>query len=221
MTFTPAFLPPVSPGAITARPVHPLTKSKRSYVVPKSCASPLSDRAQSLIQQQFASPLFDVNKPPPPLSGILSRAQEEGAFLEASQLPAPGGANAQAADAIRLHANDAIAVARAVVLREFPGIDQPGGALYPENRANACWRDLSEFARVVSYGVAVGDDVFSEKGVEIMKLVYDELRVPMDAMLTAVNTLGKEISSRVSDEPEVRMEIGKGFAALLEVLEGF
>lgn len=218
MSFVPAFIP-TFPLRINS--TRPLAKSRQSRVLPRSCASPLSARAQSLIQEQLASPLFDTNKPPAELSGILSRAQEGGAFLEASKLPSPGGAKAQAADAIRVHASVSIDAARATVLREYPGIDQPGGALYPEQRAIACWRDLSEFARVVSYGVAVGDEVFSDKGVEIMKMVYEELQVPMDAMVTAVSALGKEISDRVGDEPEIKMEIGKGFAGLLEVLEGF
>lgn len=218
MPWLPAFLPAV-PLRLAAS--QSLTTCRRPLITPRASASPLSARAQSLIQQQVSSPLFDVSKPPVELSGILSRAQEEGSFLEASELPSPDGANAQAADAIRRHASASIDVARAAVLREYPGIDQPGGALYPEHRAHACWRDLSEFARVVSYGVAVGEEVFSDKGVDIMKMVYKELQVPMDALLTAIAVLCKEISDRVGDEPEVKMEIGKGFAALLEVLEGF
>lgn len=218
MPWLPAFLPTV-PFRLAA--IQPLATSRRSRLTPRASATPLSARAQSLIQEQLSSPLFDVSKTPAELSGILSRAQEEGLFLEASQLPSPGGTNAQAADAIRMHAAASIDAARAAVLREYRAIDQPGGALYPEHRARACWRDLSEFARVVSYGVAVGYEVFSDKGVDVMRLVYEELQVPMDAMRTAITVLCKEISDRVGDEPEVKMEIGKGFAALLEVLEGF
>lgn len=120
----------------------------------------------------------------------------------------------------------AIDAARAQILERFPGITAPGGALYPEMRAKACWRDLSEFCRVVGYGVACGGEVFSESGVECMKEVYKVLKVPIEPLIAGVAVVGLEIAQRVEGEDgwsvgQVKKELAEGFGGLLKVLEKF
>ena len=44
--------------------------------------------------------------------------------------------------------------ARQQLLKHQPNLILPGGELYPENRAEACWRDCQQFLRVIIYGVA-------------------------------------------------------------------
>ena len=74
--------------------------------------------------------------------------------------------------------------ARAGVLNAFPGILEPGGGLYPPIRADACWRDFWQFLRCITYGIA-GQQVqyTSPKGLAAMELLYEELQVPLPAMV--------------------------------------
>ena len=61
--------------------------------------------------------------------------------------------NADPQVAIRLQdrANALVDQARNHLLREQPQLVQPGGALYPAERAEACWRDCWQFFRVIVY----------------------------------------------------------------------
>lgn len=207
---------------LAARPAPLSAAVSRARAPVRCCQPPLSERARALIVEQQAHPLFDASKASPAdLRAILARAQAEGAFVEARLLPTPGDARARAADAIRVHVDAGIDGARATVVREFPGIDQPGGALHPEYRATACWRDLYEFARVLSYAVATGNEVYSDKGVEVMKMVYEELGVPIDPMCMGIAVLGQEIGERMGEDYEARGEVGQAFGTLLEVFGGF
>lgn len=209
-------------GVRLAAPHRSLSAAVSRTRAPVRCCQPaLSERARALIMEQQAHPLFDVSKASADLCALLARAQEEGEFVDARLLPTPGDARARAADAIRVHVDAGIEKARATVVREFPGIDQPGGALHPEYRATACWRDLNEFARVLSYAVATGNEVYSDNGVEVMKMVYEELGVPIDPMCMGIAVLGQEIGERMGEDYEGRTEIGKAFGTLLEVFGGF
>jgi hypothetical protein len=77
--------------------------------------------------------------------------------------------------------------ARSGVLEKFPGIMQPGGGLYPAERANACWRDFWHFLRCITYGIAGGrSDYTSAEGLRYMQLLYQELQVPLDAMVVGL-----------------------------------
>lgn len=220
-------------SAFLSTPVLPLQRV-RAFSLNNRCTSPrpslsrratptastsISPKAEALIREQLKNPLFDVEKAPIELSVVLGRLQDENSFVSLGDL-GERTARAQAAEAIREHVEAAIAAARELVQREYPGITTEGGALHPEHRARACWRDLSEFSRVVAYGVASGRQVFSERGVEIMKQVYEELEVPMDAMVTAVSTVAREIRGKVKDV-DVEIEIAGGFDSLLEILATF
>lgn len=217
----PTFLPPTSlPRLSTNTSLHSISVCRPS---PKACdvtSPPLSPRAHQLFQQQLANPLFDHTLSPPHLSLLLSNLQSSNEYVSLSQLPPPQTSSSLAADAIRQHSSSAIATARAAILEKFPGIDKPGGALYPEHRSRACWRDMREFARVVGYGVACGKPVFSDVGLDIMRLLYTELAVPLDAMRYGMEVMAADIVKHCGDD-DVRVETGKGFANLLEVLERF
>jgi hypothetical protein len=77
--------------------------------------------------------------------------------------------------------------ARSGVLEKFPDIMQPGGGLYPAERANACWRDFWHFLRCITYGIAAErSDYTSAEGLRYMQLLYQELQVPLDAMVVGL-----------------------------------
>ena len=104
-----------------------------------------------------------------------------------SSLPQDGIA---LATALRDAANEIVAEARENVLAAFPGITDPGGGLYPPHRAEACWRDFWQFLRCVTYGVAAQQSAFtSDEGLHFMQLLYQELQVPLDAMVMGIEQL--------------------------------
>ena len=91
---------------------------------------------------------------------------------------------------LRDHAPDIVGKAREEVLAAFPNITEPGGGLYPPMRAEACWRDFWHFLRCISYGIAgVSVDYISQQGLGYMEQLYQELQVPLDAMVLGLENL--------------------------------
>jgi hypothetical protein len=77
--------------------------------------------------------------------------------------------------------------ARSGVLAAFPQILEPGGGLYPAERADACWRDFWHFLRCITYGIAgQRQDYLSAEGLGYMNVLYQELQVPLDAMVVGL-----------------------------------
>jgi hypothetical protein len=73
--------------------------------------------------------------------------------------------------------------ARVEVFAQFPHITEPGGGLYPPERAEACWRDFWHYLRPITYGISGGySEYTSAVGLENMRVLYQELQVPLDAM---------------------------------------
>jgi hypothetical protein len=73
--------------------------------------------------------------------------------------------------------------ARVEVFTQFPHIAEPGGGLYPPERAEACWRDFWHYLRPITYGLSGGyPEYTSAAGLENMRVLYQELQVPLDAM---------------------------------------
>jgi hypothetical protein len=85
---------------------------------------------------------------------------------------------------LRDRATEIIDEAREEVLKTFPNITQPGGGLYPAERASACWRDFWHFLRCITYGIAGEHHEYtSEVGLGYMQQLYQELQVPLEAMV--------------------------------------
>ena len=77
-----------------------------------------------------------------------------------------------------------IAKASASLLNKQPELIAPGGGLFPESRAAACWRDCDEFMRVITYGVACNCAEISDKaGMGALLELYELLGVPTKALL--------------------------------------
>jgi hypothetical protein len=110
--------------------------------------------------------------------------------------------------------------ARAQVLTAFPTITQPGGGLYPAERAEACWRDFWHFLRCITYGIAGGSvEYTSDIGLHNMDLLYQELQVPLDAMVLGLQELKTASFARV--EPDLQQDLAPYFDRLITKLQGF
>ena len=117
-------------------------------------------------------------------------------------------------------ATEIVDESRAQVLTAFPDITQPGGGLYPAERAEACWRDFWHFLRCVTYGIAGGSvEYTSEVGLHNMDLLYQELQVPLDAMVLGLQ--GLKIASLARVEPELKPTLAPYFDRLITKLQGF
>ncbi|MGI0484124.1 phycobilisome protein [Pantanalinema rosaneae CENA516] len=124
------------------------------------------------------------------------------------------------AQQLRDRVQEIVDQARAQLLTTFPTITQPGGGLYPPERADACWRDFWHFLRCITYGIA-GDrtDYTSPEGLHYMNLLYQELHVPLDAMIVGLENIKAASLQRL--EPEQQPQITPYFDPLIEQLKQF
>lgn len=121
---------------------------------------------------------------------------------------------------LRDQVNEIIQEARAKVLQTFPTITQPGGGLYPEERANACWRDFWHFLRCITYGIAGQRlDYTSAEGFQSMGLLYQELQVPLDAMILGLEGIKTASLHRV--EAQQADVLAPYFDHLIQKLQPF
>jgi hypothetical protein len=110
--------------------------------------------------------------------------------------------------------------ARAGVLACFPSILEPGGGLYPPERADACWRDFWQFLRCITYGIAGQQTQYTSKaGLHHMRLLYEELHVPLDAMVLGLEGIKAASLKRVP--PEQQSELAPYFDHLTQQLGRF
>ena len=80
-----------------------------------------------------------------------------------------------------------IDTARQRLLNQQPQLIKPGGELYPEPRAEACWRDCQQFLRVIIYGVACDcAEITDAPGMKALRQLYKEMGVPIPAMMYAL-----------------------------------
>ena len=80
--------------------------------------------------------------------------------------------------------------AKKILLTRIPNITEPGGSLYPKERAEACWRDCFHFARISIYGTAAGDTNITDKqGLKVVKELYSILEVPVNALVICLKEL--------------------------------
>ncbi len=115
---------------------------------------------------------------------------------------------------------DIVNEARAEVLVAFPKIMEPGGGLHPVERADACWRDFWHFLRCITYGIAgQRTDYMSVEGLQYMNLLYEELHVPLDAMVVGLE--GIKIASLKRLTPEQQESLTPYFDQLTDRLKQF
>ncbi|MGD1908559.1 MAG: phycobilisome protein [Leptolyngbyaceae cyanobacterium] len=125
-----------------------------------------------------------------------------------------------ASKALRDRAKDIVDQARAGVLAQYPGITQPGGGLHPAERADACWRDFWHFLRCITYGMAgQRTDYTSAKGLDYMQRLYQELKVPLPAMVTGLE--GIKTASLDTMASEQQAQLAPYFDHLIDQLRQF
>lgn len=158
---------------------------------------PLSEKVQALIRKsRIVSFSTWQGAYPEAMIQCFQAADDEGRYLTDADLTqikawapetAPSLANVQL---LRDQVNEIVDTARSDVLQAFPGITDIGGSLYPAERANACWRDFWHFLRCITYGIAgQRTDYTSPEGLEAMGLLYQELQVPLGAMVTGLEAV--------------------------------
>lgn len=104
---------------------------------------------------------------------------------------------------LRDQAVEIVNEARATVLQTFPQITEPGGGLYPAERAEACWRDFWQFLRCITYGIAGSTvEYTSAEGLHYMELLYQELQVPLEAMVVGLEGIKTASLSRLPAEQQ-------------------
>jgi Phycobilisome protein len=110
--------------------------------------------------------------------------------------------------------------ARTQVYTQFPHIAEPGGGLYPPERAEACWRDFWHYLRPISYGIAGSQSQYtSAEGLKNMQALYQELQVPVDAM--AVGLEGMKAASLRRLDPSQHAIVTPYFDHLISQLKSF
>jgi Phycobilisome protein len=115
---------------------------------------------------------------------------------------------------------DIVNEARAGVLQAFPNIMEPGGGLYPAERADACWRDFWHFLRCITYGIAgQRTDYTNREGLHYMNLLYEELQVPLEAMVVGLEGIKAASLQRV--EPDQQELLTAYFDKLINRLKKF
>ncbi|MGK7893305.1 MAG: phycobilisome protein [Xenococcus sp. (in: cyanobacteria)] len=157
---------------------------------------------------------------------IFQQADDEGRYLSDQDLQQLNKLTPQLAESLaqakllRDQATDLVDKARKEVLAAYPKITEPGGGLYPPMRAEACWRDFWHFLRCISYGIAGASlDYTSQEGLTYMKQLYQELQVPLDAMVWGLENL-KRYSIQEFDTAQ-RHELEPYFEQLIDQLKKF
>jgi Phycobilisome protein len=157
---------------------------------------------------------------------IFQAADDGGRYLtdedlEQIQSLAPGtGEFIFVVGLLRDNAKEIVDEARQRVLISFPDILNPGGGLYPPERAAACWRDFWHFLRCISYGIAGHHNEYtSTTGLHHMKLLYEELQVPLEAMIDGLE--GIKSSSLKRCEPNQQEILAPYFNHLINEMSTF
>jgi Phycobilisome protein len=157
---------------------------------------------------------------------LFQTADDEGRYLTDEDLEQIGAVSPETASLLNIarflrdRVSEIVVEAREQVLLTYPDLTQPGGGLYPPERAEACWRDFWHFLRCITYGIAGGSTEFtSSEGLHQMNLLYQELQVPLDAMVLGLENL-KSASLRRLPESE-RESLTPYFARLINQLRAF
>ena len=187
----------------------------------------LSETAQKLIAQaRIVSLAAWQSTHPAAAIALFQAADDEGRYLtdadlEQLQTLAPDYTSTLTIGRqLRDQVSAIVDEARAGVLVAFPGILEPGGSLYPAPRGAACWRDFWHFLRCITSGITGQHREFTSlEGLHYMKLLYEELQVPLDAMIVGLE--GIKTASLKRCEPSQQATLAPYFDHLIDRLASF
>ncbi|MBD0266817.1 MAG: phycobilisome protein [Cyanobacteria bacterium Co-bin8] len=169
--------------------------------------------------------LVNIELAAPDVQAVLYQADREGRFLERADLRllSPLQQNLALAETLTVlqeEANDIVNAARRDLLTHFPDLTEPGGGLYPEVRAIACWRDLWHFLRCITYGMIIGKIRYTNaNSLARLRQLYYRLNVPLDAMVAALAALKHHSLARLS--PQQATQQAPFFDHMIEQLQEF
>lgn len=186
----------------------------------------LSDKVKELIKKSRIVSFESWQNYPPEVINIFQQADDQGIYLtdeniESIKAAVPSLSQGLAqGKVLRDNVREIVSQARAVVLAANPQITEPGGGLYPPMRAEACWRDFWHFLRCISYGIS-GQSVeyTSDRGMGYMEQLYQELHVPLDAMVLGLEQL--KLFSLREFELEQQDNLEPYFDRLIESMRQF
>ena len=152
---------------------------------------------------------------------ILRIADEQKRALSATeiqQICRSSNVDGQLTERLQNKANPLVQQARDFLLREQPHLVEPGGALFPSERAEACWRDCWQFFRVIVYALACRRPQFTDPvGMGSLRTLYAHLGVPLEGLNIALSQLKILTRQEVMGPTEDQL-LSESFDHLLEEL---
>ncbi len=137
---------------------------------------------------------------------IIAAADQERRQLTPEELLClcrESGMDAALPKTLQNKAEDLVNKARTHLLDQQPQLVQPGGALFPTDRAEACWRDCWNFLRVIVYAVACNRSSFTnESGMAALRELYRRMNVPTEGLNIALNQLKTLVLEGLSQEAD-------------------
>ncbi len=157
---------------------------------------------------------------------IVQKAEDEGRFLTDAELHQLRELAPQQADwfpivaLLRDQASAIVTQAKQELLSAHPELIQPGGGLYEGDRSQKCDRDLWNFLRTISYGLAGQQLPYTDPArMQAMRQLYAQVQVPLDAMVFAIKAMKTASLQRL--EPGQQAAISPYFDHLISELEHF
>ena len=133
---------------------------------------------------------------------IVERADQAQRQLSSDELTTicqVSGIDVSLADNLIQRSDQLVNQARSHLIATQPHLVQPGGALHPEDRAEACWRDCWNFLRVITYAVACNQSCFTNpSGMAALRELYRRMNVPIEGMNIALGQLKEKALEGVS-----------------------
>ena len=157
---------------------------------------------KTLVQTAQVQGLSINQELPQATRSILERADQAQRQLTSDELSTicqVSGIDGSLADNLIQRSDHLVNQARALLLATQPHLVQPGGALHPEDRADACWRDCWNFLRVITYAVACNQSCFTNpSGMAALRELYRRMNVPIEGMNIALGQLKEKALEGVS-----------------------
>jgi hypothetical protein len=200
---------------------HSLLPTPYSPLPPMTSLLPLIAQAKNIMNLAA----WETTHPPEAIA-IVQRAEDAARFLtdaELHQLRELAPQQASLLPVVALLRDQAPAIvtqARQELLSTHPELVQPGGGLYEGDRSEKCGRDLWNFLRTISYGLAGQHLPYTDPvRLAAMRQLYEQVQVPLDAMVFSLTAMKTASLQRV--EEGMKKAIAPYFDHLIHELEGF
>ena len=136
--------------------------------------------------------------------GAADRERRQLNQEELLSLCAASGQDASLPRRLQNNADDLVNQARCHLLEQQPQLVEPGGALFPSERADACWKDCWNFLRVIVYAMACKRSNFTNPaGMAALRELYQRMGVPTEGLniaLMQLNVLAAQKFERGADQ---------------------